>query len=101
MTNWKSLSSVTQGTVSVGTNSTVVLPTNADRTYAIIINYSAYNITLGIESEAVLNSGVIIPASGGFYEMSGNYGNNVRGTVTAIVDTTASILNYMTSGGGA
>jgi hypothetical protein len=101
MQNWKSLASVSQGTISVGTNSTAVLPQNADRTYAILINYSTLDITIGIESDAVLNKGIVLPSGGGFYEMSGNYGNNCRGTVTAIVDTTVSILNYMATGGGA
>jgi hypothetical protein len=99
-TNWNCLSSVTQGTATVGTASTTILPAYADRTYAILINYGTLNVTIGIEAAAVLNKGIVIPANGGFYEMSGHYGNNCRGIITAIVDTTATVLNYMSAGGG-
>lgn len=99
ITNWNSLSSVSQGTVSVTSVSSVVLQSNKFRTYALIVNYGALDVTIGIEADAILNKGIVLPASGGFYEMSGKYGNNCRGTVTAIVDTTATTLNYMTAGG--
>lgn len=99
-TNFQSLATVLQGTATVGTASTTILPVNEDRTYAILINYGNYDITLGIEASAVLNKGIVLKSNGGFYEMSGQYGNNVRGTVTAIVDTTVSVINYMSAGGG-
>lgn len=98
--NFQSLSSVVQGTATVGTSSTTILSANEDRTYAILVNYGSYNITLGLEAESVLNKGIILPADGGFYEMSGQYGNNCRGIVTAIVDTTPTTINYMSAGGG-
>lgn len=99
-TNWNSLSSVTQGTATVGTGSSQILPAYADRTYCILINYGTLDITIGIEAAAILNKGIVIPANGGFYEMSGHYGNNCRGVINAIVDTTATVLNYMSAGGG-
>jgi len=101
MNNFNSLAGTIQGTATVGTTSTEVLPINADRTYAVLINYGSVDITLGLEAEAVLNKGIILPANGGFYEMSGQYGNNVRGIISAIADTTATVINYMASKGGA
>lgn len=99
-TNFQSLASVVQGTATVGTASTTILSANENRTYAILINYGSLDVTLGIEASAVLNKGIILKADGGFYEMSGKYGNNVRGIVTAIVDTTVTTINYMSAGGG-
>jgi hypothetical protein len=98
--NFQSLANVSQGTATVGTASTTILSPNEDRTYAILINYGSYDITLGLEANAVLSKGIILKSGGGFYEMSGQYGNNVRGIVTAIVDTTPSTINYMSAGGG-
>lgn len=100
MTNWKSLSSVTQGTASAGVASTQILAANSERTYCILINNSSTDITLGIEATAVLSKGIVLPASGGFYEMSGAYGNNCRGVINAIASATATI-NYLSAGGGA
>lgn len=100
MTNWKSLSSVSQGTASAGVASTKILDVNAERTYCILVNYSSTDITLGIEANAVLSKGIILPASGGYYEMSGALGNNCRGVINAIASATATI-NYLTAGGGA
>jgi len=99
-TNWKSLATVTQGTAAVGTSSTTILAANANRTYAILVNYGTIDITIGIESAAILNAGIVLPADGGFYEMSGENGNNVRGVITAICLTTPTVINYMQAGGG-
>lgn len=98
--NFQSLATISQGTATVGTASTTILSANEDRTYAILINYGSYDVTIGIEANAVLNKGIILKSDGGFYEMSGQYGNNVRGVITAIVDTTVSVINYMQAGGG-
>lgn len=98
--NFQSLSNTVQSTATVGTSSTTILAANGDRTYAILINYGSYDITLGIEASAILGKGIILKSDGGFYEMSGQYGNNCRGIVTAIVDTTVSVINYMQAGGG-
>ena len=100
MTNWKSLSSVSQGTASAGVASTQILTANAERTYCMLVNYSSTDISLGIEATAVVNKGIVLPANGGFYEMSGAYGNNCRGVINAIASTTATI-NYISAGGGA
>ena len=94
------MSAVTQGTATVGTASTTILATNSDRTYAILVNYGSYDVTLGIEAAAVLNKGIVLKSNGGFYEMSGQYGNNCRGIITAIVLTTPTVINYMSAGGG-
>lgn len=98
--NFQSLAYPVQATATVGTASTQILAVDLDRTYTILINYGDYDITLGLEDAAVLNKGIILPANGGFYEMSGQYGNNCRGIVTAIVNTTPTVINYMTAGGG-
>jgi hypothetical protein len=99
-TNWKSLATVTQGTAAVGTSNSTILAANSERTYCILINYGTIDITIGIEASAVLGAGIVLPADGGFYEMSGENGNNVRGIITAICLTTASVINYMQAGGG-
>jgi hypothetical protein len=98
--NFNSLASVSQATATVGTSSSTILAANANRTYAILVNYGTVNVTLGIEAAAVLNKGIVLPAGGGFYEMSVQYGNNVRGLVTAIADTTVTSISYLASGGG-
>jgi hypothetical protein len=98
-TNWKSLSTVTQGTAAVGTSSTTILAANANRTYCMLLNLSSVDITIGIEASAVLSEGIVLPSYGGFYEMAGENGNNVRGIITAIAASTATI-NYMQAGGG-
>lgn len=100
MANNQSLETVVQGTATVGTASSTILALNKERTYAILINYGSYDVTIGIEATAVLNKGIVLKSGGGFYEMSRQYGNNVRGTVTAIVDTTPTVLNYMSAGNG-
>lgn len=98
--NFNSLASVSQGTATVATASTTILAANPNRTYAVLINYSTVAVTLGVEAAAVLNKGIVLPAGGGFYEMSVQYGNNVRGLITAIADTTATSISYLASGGG-
>jgi uncharacterized phiE125 gp8 family phage protein len=88
---------ITQGTASVGTASTEILASDADRSYAILLNYSDYDINIALGASAVLNSGIKIEKKGGFYEMSDMHGNGYRGAVNAIVDTTVSNINYMWS----
>ena len=100
MQNFQSLASVVQDTASVTSASSQILAANENRTYALLINYGSYDVTIGIEADSVLNKGVIIKADGGFYEMSGQYGNNCRGKITAITQSTATVINYMSAGGG-
>jgi hypothetical protein len=88
---------ITQGTASVGTSSTEILAANQDRSYAILLNYSDYDLWIGLGAVAKLSSGIKIEKKGGFYEMSDMHGNGYRGAVNAIVDTTVSTINYMWS----
>ena len=101
MINYQSLSSVSQGTMSVATAATRLFPSNNLRSYAILINYSTIDITIGLEATvSAINSGIVIPANGGYYEMSGKFGNNCRGVITAIANTTPTTINYLIAGGG-
>lgn len=93
---------VVQGTATVGTASTEILAANLDRKYCILINYSGYDISLGIGSDAVVDSGIKITKSiddygiHNQYEFSEASGNNFTGAINAIASTTTTI-NYLYS----
>ncbi len=56
-------------TVNVGVATTQIIAANTARRHLIIVNDSDTTIYLGIEANAVLNSGIRINAAGGVFEM--------------------------------
>lgn len=66
----------------VGTDSTVILPDNPERSYALIINGSDTEIFLGLDTYAKLDEGILLNPKGGAYEI--NMNNPYIGSVTGI-----------------
>ena len=58
--------------VTIDTSSTVILASNTNRVYALIVNDSNATIYLAIGVAAVLNKGIRINANGGSYEVTSN-----------------------------
>ncbi len=56
----------------VTTSSTTVLASNADRTYALIVNDSDEVIYLKLGTTALVNSGIRLSANGGWLEFTEN-----------------------------
>jgi len=71
--------------VEVADASTQVLAANADRKYALFVNYSDEDIYMKIGGPAALvGRGIWLAAEGGSYEMSPRLGNLATGVVRAI-----------------
>ena len=64
------LTSITNGTLSVGATTTVLLAENLDRKWAIFVNDSNEAIYLAFGEAAVMNSGMRLNATGGTFEMT-------------------------------
>ena len=74
--------------VNVSTTSTSVLAASSGRVYALIVNDSPVPIYLSLNNAtAVSGKGVMLPASGGKYEINGL--NQYVGIINAITATTA------------
>jgi len=93
---------VTHAAVAVAENvSTDVLAADAARCYALLINDSDADIYLAIDGDAAaLNAGIVLKADGGFYEMSGAFGNLTTAKLTAIHGGTGEKRLLVTSGTG-
>jgi hypothetical protein len=87
----------THAAVSVGTSSAQALAANANRKYALLQNDSDTDMYISLGASAALHQGVLLKASGGFYEMSEPAGNLYRGLVNVI--STASGKNIMITEG--
>lgn len=76
---------------SLSVNGTLLLETNANRSYAIFVNNSSIDITLvfGESANAVKSKGIIIKARGGSYEINQN--NLYTGKIFAIAATNCKI----------
>lgn len=79
----------------VGTSSAQVLAANTLRQGVVLVNDSANKIYLSVESAAVLNSGIFLPANGGKHEISGS--NLTLQAINAIADTASSNLTIQES----
>jgi len=93
---------VVQGTATIGTASTEILPANLDRKYCILMNYTDYDISLGIGSDAVLDNGIVLKAGDDVYKRYNEYefsearGNKLTGAINGIAET-ATTVNYLYS----
>jgi hypothetical protein len=70
--------------VAVGVATTEILPANANRKYACIINNSDTVVYLGTGEAAVLTQGIRINPNGGSYEMCAANGNLTIGAINGI-----------------
>ncbi len=70
--------------VAVATASTAVVVYNRNRRYLLIENISDTPVYLMIDGTAVTTSGLLLPANGGFYEMTEALGNLDRRLINAI-----------------
>jgi hypothetical protein len=85
----------------VGTASTDVLAEDAARCYALLINDSDTDIYLKLDgSAAAVNEGIVVKAEGGYYEMSGAFGNLTTAKITAIHGGSGTKRLLVTSGAG-
>ncbi|MHB0936529.1 MAG: hypothetical protein ACYDCO_18595 [Armatimonadota bacterium] len=92
---------VTHAAAAVGTASTDVLAADAARCYALLINDSDTDLYLALDGgDAAPASGVVLKADGGFYEMSGAFGNLTTAKIAAIHGGTGSKRLLVTSGTG-
>jgi len=93
---------VTHAAVSVPENtSTDVLAAQTTRCYALLINDSDTDLYLALDGgEAALDSGIVLKADGGFYEMSGAFGNLTTAKIAAIHRGTGAKRLLVTSGTG-
>jgi len=57
---------LTHTTIQVSTTSTIVLPANSNRKYLLIVNDSDTNMYLSFGTDAVVNEGIPISASGNY-----------------------------------
>jgi hypothetical protein len=89
------------GTVTAITASSTTLTTadTSNRTYGLVINKGSGDVWLGLGAAAVVGKGILLGASRGWYEMSGQQGNLYDGAITAIADTTASEISYQLGSG--
>lgn len=83
-------SSATNGKTAVGTSSTSVLASNANRKELTVVNDSANTIYLSLSGTAVLNEGIRLNANGGSYTNT-----NYTGAVTAISSVADSNLTTL------
>jgi len=87
--------------VAVATDSTDVLAANAGRCYALLINDSDTDIYVKLDgSDAAVNEGIVVKADGGYYEMSGAFGNLTTAKITAIHGGSGTKRLLVTSGVG-
>lgn len=92
---------VTHAAVSVATTSTEALAANDARCYALLVNDSDTDIYLKIDgNDAAVNAGILLKADGGYYEMSGAFGNLTTAKITAIHGGTGTKNLLVTSGVG-
>lgn len=70
--------------VAVGVATTEILPANANRKYALIVNDSDTVIYLGTGEAAVPNQGIRLNPNGGSYEMCAANGNLTLGAINGI-----------------
>ena len=87
------LTSITNGTLSVGATTTVLLAENLDRKWAVFVNDSDEVIYLGFGTAAVLNTGLRLNAAGGTFEMTTF--NCYQGAINAICTSGTKNLAYM------
>jgi len=92
---------VTHAAVSVGTESTDVLAEDAARCYALLVNDSDTDLYLALDGDdAALETGVVLKADGGHYEMSGAFGNLTTAKIAAIHGGAGTKRLLVTSGTG-
>lgn len=59
--------------VTIGNTSTSVLTSSATRKYLLLQNISDEDISISFTGSAVVNTGIVIKANGGFYELPGKF----------------------------
>ena len=88
------LDNPSKGAVAVGVGPTTIVAANAERRYLIITNDSDSAVYLSFGGAAVLNQGIRINASGGWYEMLEGL-NLYTGIVTGIAAAAGKIVTYL------
>lgn len=84
------ITTATHTSVNVSASSFSVLPANANRKYALIINNSTVDVTICLGAVATLNVGIILKANGGAYEI--NNSNLYTGAISAIAASATGAL---------
>lgn len=79
--------------VSVGTSTTQVLASNANRLYAAIVNDSDNEIYLALGASAVLSRGILLNPNGGSFEITSV--NPFTGVINAICAVAAQVLTVV------
>jgi hypothetical protein len=64
---------LTHTAVTIGNTSTSVLTSNATRKYLLLQNISDEDISISFTGSAVANTGIVIKANGGVYELPGKF----------------------------
>ena len=82
----------TNGSVTVGATSTLVLAPKSGRLYALLINDSDETIYLGMGTDAVMNKGIRLSPYGGAIELDGD--QPFKGAVRAICASGSKNLTY-------
>lgn len=88
----------THSTVSVAVASGAALAANANRLCALLQNISDEDIFIKFNMAAVADAGIMIPANGGYYEMSARAGNLHALVINAIHGGSGSKTLLVTEG---
>jgi len=78
------------GSVIVGTSSIRILSENNRRVYALITNDSSNTVYLSLGSEACMNKGIRLTATGGSFEI--NKDNLFKGKISGISSASSTVL---------
>ena len=84
MATWEAPINPTHTTASMTTATGVVLAANKARRYALIVNDGAADVYINLGEAAVANTGILINADGGSYEISPAQGNLFLGAINGI-----------------
>jgi hypothetical protein len=78
---------------SATTTTSALLATNANRRYALLQNIGSVDVFVKIGASAVASQGIRLVSGGGYYEMSGAFGNLMTGAINGITASgTATVL---------
>ena len=86
-------SSADNGSVTVGSSSTLVLNNKTGRLYALLVNDSDETIYIALGEDAVLNSGIPLFPYGGSLELDGE--EPFKGVIRAICASGGKNLTYI------
>lgn len=82
-------SNATNTSVNVGSSNTSVLSGSSNRVAVFIRNNSSNDVYLALGETASLNSGILLPANGGTFELDTN--KLFTGSINAIASTNSTI----------